>query len=238
AERSALGASARTLVSWPPPPPRLAQWACLRPERWLGATADRIRWRRSRSLAAAASSRTHRPAARCSRTGACVGHVAVAGRGVRLRRHGAEPRRHEHATERGSSAQLGARAFYVGRALPVPEPAQREREGFGIAAREPRHLGTEGERRLCARVGGPRPCLRFKPELKRQDRINWRVRYIEGDLTRFERQALDDALAAPSEPLSEQEKREFLAGISEVSLVSDGFIPFRDNIDHAQRHGV
>ena len=23
-----------------------------------------------------------------------------------------------------------------------------------------------------------------------------------------------------------------------MSLVSDGFIPFRDNIDHAQRHGV
>jgi phosphoribosylaminoimidazolecarboxamide formyltransferase/IMP cyclohydrolase len=23
-----------------------------------------------------------------------------------------------------------------------------------------------------------------------------------------------------------------------VSLVSDGFIPFRDNVDHAQRHGV
>src|SRR5690606_10378270 len=80
--------------------------------------------------------------------------------------------------------------------------------------------------------------LRFKPHLKRQDRINWRVRYIEGDLTRFERQALEAALEVPSEPLSEQEKREFLAGVSEVSLVSDGFIPFRDNIDHAQRHGV
>jgi phosphoribosylaminoimidazolecarboxamide formyltransferase / IMP cyclohydrolase len=26
--------------------------------------------------------------------------------------------------------------------------------------------------------------------------------------------------------------------VSGVSMVSDGFIPFRDNIDHAQRHGV
>jgi phosphoribosylaminoimidazolecarboxamide formyltransferase/IMP cyclohydrolase len=25
--------------------------------------------------------------------------------------------------------------------------------------------------------------LSFKPELKKQDKINWRVRYIEGDLT-------------------------------------------------------
>jgi phosphoribosylaminoimidazolecarboxamide formyltransferase/IMP cyclohydrolase len=80
--------------------------------------------------------------------------------------------------------------------------------------------------------------LRFKPELKRQDRINWRVRYIEGDLTDYERGALAAVLEAPFEPLSEAEKREFLARVSGVSMVSDGFIPFRDNIDHAQRHGV
>jgi phosphoribosylaminoimidazolecarboxamide formyltransferase/IMP cyclohydrolase len=80
--------------------------------------------------------------------------------------------------------------------------------------------------------------LRFKPELKRQDRINWRVRYIEGDLTASEREALAAALESPLDPLSDAEKREFLAGVSGVSLVSDGFIPFRDNIDHAQRHGV
>ncbi len=30
--------------------------------------------------------------------------------------------------------------------------------------------------------------LRFKKGVKQQDRINWRVRYIEGDLTRFEEQ--------------------------------------------------
>ena len=80
--------------------------------------------------------------------------------------------------------------------------------------------------------------LRFKPSLKRQDRINWRIRYIEGDLTRYEAQAFQDTLEVPSEALTESEKREFLANVSEVCMVSDGFIPFRDNIDHAQRHGV
>lgn len=80
--------------------------------------------------------------------------------------------------------------------------------------------------------------LSFRPEVKRQDRINWRVRYIEGDLTRFETQALAEALLGKLEPLTTEEKREFLARVSGVSLVSDGFIPFRDNIDHAQRHGV
>jgi AICAR transformylase/IMP cyclohydrolase PurH len=80
--------------------------------------------------------------------------------------------------------------------------------------------------------------LRFKPEIKKQDRINWRVRYIEGDLTPHEQQAFAAALTTPSEPLGESEKRAFLANVSGVSMVSDGFIPFRDNIDHARRHGV
>jgi len=80
--------------------------------------------------------------------------------------------------------------------------------------------------------------LSFRPEVKRQDRINWRVRYIEGDLTRFETQAMGEALFGKLEPLTVDEKREYLARVTGVSLVSDGFIPFRDNIDHAQRHGV
>jgi phosphoribosylaminoimidazolecarboxamide formyltransferase/IMP cyclohydrolase len=80
--------------------------------------------------------------------------------------------------------------------------------------------------------------LRFKSELKRQDCINWRVRYIEGDLTRFERQALIDSLDSTFEPLTPEDKQLFLGRVTGVSMVSDGFIPFRDNIDHAQRHGV
>lgn len=80
--------------------------------------------------------------------------------------------------------------------------------------------------------------LRFKPEVKRQARINFRVRFIEGDLTGAEQAALNDALTRPEEPLTAGEKSEFLSSVSGVSLVSDGFIPFRDNIDHAQRHGV
>lgn len=80
--------------------------------------------------------------------------------------------------------------------------------------------------------------LAFRAATKKQDRINWRVRYIEGDLTREEQAAFRDVLETPAEPLTDAEKREFLAGITGVSLVSDGFIPFRDNIDHARKHGV
>jgi phosphoribosylaminoimidazolecarboxamide formyltransferase/IMP cyclohydrolase len=80
--------------------------------------------------------------------------------------------------------------------------------------------------------------LRFQPQVKRQDRINWRVRYIEGDLTEYETRGLREALEGGFEPLSPEEKLEYLSRVTGVSLVSDGFIPFRDNIDHAQRHGV
>jgi phosphoribosylaminoimidazolecarboxamide formyltransferase/IMP cyclohydrolase len=40
------------------------------------------------------------------------------------------------------------------------------------------------------------------------------------------------------ELLSADERQSWLEQVDGVSLVSDGFIPFRDNIDHAQRHGV
>lgn len=80
--------------------------------------------------------------------------------------------------------------------------------------------------------------LRFRPEIKRQERINWRIRYIEADLTRYETKALQDALEASAEPLTSEERADWLRGMGGVSLVSDGFIPFRDNIDHASKHGV
>jgi phosphoribosylaminoimidazolecarboxamide formyltransferase/IMP cyclohydrolase len=80
--------------------------------------------------------------------------------------------------------------------------------------------------------------LAFKDGLKKQERINWRTRYIEGDLTREEEQAFAAVLDGPFDPFTDAEKKAFLASVSGVSLVSDGFIPFRDNIDHAAKHGV
>jgi phosphoribosylaminoimidazolecarboxamide formyltransferase/IMP cyclohydrolase len=74
--------------------------------------------------------------------------------------------------------------------------------------------------------------------VKRQERVNWRVRYIEGDLVPSEETGLRAAVEGELAPLTAEEKADYLAGVTGVSLVSDGFIPFRDNIDHAQRHGV
>ncbi len=80
--------------------------------------------------------------------------------------------------------------------------------------------------------------LAFKKGVKRQERINWRVRFIEGDLTSFEEEALRESIEGKLDPLTDDERREWVNQLDGVSLVSDGFIPFRDNIDHAQKHGV
>ncbi len=79
----------------------------------------------------------------------------------------------------------------------------------------------------------------FRPGVRRQARINWRVRYIEGDLTPGEHAEFAEAVAdEPPEPLSADERDDWLNDLDGVALASDGFIPFRDNIDHAARHGV
>ena len=80
--------------------------------------------------------------------------------------------------------------------------------------------------------------LRFQKGVKRQERINWRVRFIEGDLARSEQADLAEVLEEPAAPLEEGERRAWIERLDRVALVSDGFIPFRDNIDHAARHGV
>lgn len=80
--------------------------------------------------------------------------------------------------------------------------------------------------------------LEFKDGVKRQERINWRVRFIEGDITPSEEQSFAEVLASPLELLSAEEKQAWVAKLDGVALASDGFIPFPDNIEQAQKHGV
>jgi phosphoribosylaminoimidazolecarboxamide formyltransferase/IMP cyclohydrolase len=80
--------------------------------------------------------------------------------------------------------------------------------------------------------------LAFKAGIKRQDAINWRLRYVEGDMTELEAQSFNELLEMPVEPLSAEERQAWMAELKGVGFVSDAFIPFRDNIDHATRHGV
>jgi len=80
--------------------------------------------------------------------------------------------------------------------------------------------------------------LQFKSSVKRQERINARVRYIEGDMPPTEKaQWLTQFEEAPPD-LTHSEKAEFMATLTGVSLASDAFFPFRDSIDVASTRGV
>ncbi|MGW2302474.1 phosphoribosylaminoimidazolecarboxamide formyltransferase [Streptomyces sp. NPDC001809] len=80
--------------------------------------------------------------------------------------------------------------------------------------------------------------LEFRPGVRRQDRVNWQVRFVEGDLTDDERTRFREAVEAEPGTLDAAERAAWLAKLTGVSFVSDGSLPFRDNVDHARRHGV
>jgi AICAR transformylase/IMP cyclohydrolase PurH len=61
--------------------------------------------------------------------------------------------------------------------------------------------------------------LRLPAGLRRQDRINAQIDFIDHGLSGAERDA-------------------WLAQLSGVAFASDGLLPFRDNVDEAARHGV
>ena len=80
--------------------------------------------------------------------------------------------------------------------------------------------------------------LQFKEGVKRQERINARVRYIEGDMPPTERAQWLTQFVSEPPPLTASDKAEFMATLTGVSLASDAFFPFRDSIDVASTRGV
>ena len=80
--------------------------------------------------------------------------------------------------------------------------------------------------------------LPFAPGVSRQEKITWQARLIEGDLTLHERGHLAQVLAGPAAELSPAQRTEWIRQLTEVAFASDGHLPFRDNVDHAHRHGV
>lgn len=80
--------------------------------------------------------------------------------------------------------------------------------------------------------------LPFAPRLRRQDKLNWQVRFIEGDLTPHERRRFTEVLTEPADELTPHQRAEWRARLTKVAFASDGYLPFRDNVEHAHRHGV
>lgn len=82
--------------------------------------------------------------------------------------------------------------------------------------------------------------LKFKPETKRQERVNARVRYIEGmdQMTEVEKAAFLQQFLETPEPLTDADFDEHMAKLTGITISSDAFFPFRDNIDTCAKFGV
>ncbi|QAY61771.1 5-aminoimidazole-4-carboxamide ribonucleotide transformylase [Microbacterium protaetiae] len=114
-------------------------------------------------------------------------------------------------------------------------------------------IGAGQQNRVdCVRLAGSKarvwwlrrhPLVRDLPVvegMKRQDRLNWQIRFAGHEMTRlqldeFGRLFGDESRVAYDEPLWRDTWTRELTG---VTMVSDGFLPFRDNVDHAAEFGV
>ncbi len=80
--------------------------------------------------------------------------------------------------------------------------------------------------------------LRWKPGVKRQDRVNAIDLYLRDDTTPAEIQQWEELFEAVPPRLTTREKQQWLQGLQGVVLGSDAFIPFRDSIDCGALYGV
>lgn len=80
--------------------------------------------------------------------------------------------------------------------------------------------------------------LPFRKGLDRVDRDNAIDQYLRDDLTPAEEAAWRESFAAVPQRLSADEKKAWLSGLKGVTLGSDAYIPFRDNVDRAHASGV
>ena len=81
--------------------------------------------------------------------------------------------------------------------------------------------------------------LPFKADIRRPDRDN----VIDGYINKNEEDVCADGIwenyfTEKPEPLTEAEAKEYLASITGVSIGSDAFFPFSDNIERARKSGV
>jgi len=114
-------------------------------------------------------------------------------------------------------------------------------------------IGAGQQNRVdCVRLAGSKarvwwlrrhPLVRDLPTvdgMKRQDRLNWQIRFAGHEMTHLQLEEFgrlfgEQAKAAYDEPLW---RDAWVRELSGVTMVSDGFLPFRDNVDHAAEFGV
>lgn len=80
--------------------------------------------------------------------------------------------------------------------------------------------------------------LPFRDGLSRPEINNAVDGFLSDDLTDVELRYLQELFAGMPARLSREQKREWLGGVSGVSMSSDAYFPFRDSIDRAAQSGV
>lgn len=80
--------------------------------------------------------------------------------------------------------------------------------------------------------------LQFREGIGRPDRDNAIDLFLREDVTEKECEVWETYFTTVPERLTREEKAAWLINLQNVSLGSDGFIPFRDNIDRAIKSGV
>jgi len=80
--------------------------------------------------------------------------------------------------------------------------------------------------------------LRFKPGVGRPERDNAIDLFVRTDITPTELRVLGEVLEEVPPRLTVAERQAWLQGLQDVTLGSDAFFPFRDNIDRAAQSGV
>jgi phosphoribosylaminoimidazolecarboxamide formyltransferase/IMP cyclohydrolase len=78
----------------------------------------------------------------------------------------------------------------------------------------------------------------FKPEIKKQTKTNAIIRYIQNDFTEIEKNNWNTYFEKIPEPLLTNERDSWFQENSSGFLASDGFFPFRDNIDISSKYNV
>lgn len=80
--------------------------------------------------------------------------------------------------------------------------------------------------------------LKFRDGIKRPERNNAIDQFLRDDVTDEEIADWKDVFTEIPKRLSAEEKKQWMSTLKNVSLGSDAFFPFRDNIDRASKSGV
>jgi phosphoribosylaminoimidazolecarboxamide formyltransferase/IMP cyclohydrolase len=76
--------------------------------------------------------------------------------------------------------------------------------------------------------------------MKRQDRLNWQIRFAGQEMTPAQLSEFESLFGTGARSRYEDAawRDEWTAGLGDVTMTSDGYLPFRDNVEHAAAVGV